>query len=41
LGERVAALLHGLPFVAVLDGVMVDGGCGGFDRFLKRAVLGL
>jgi hypothetical protein len=39
--ERVAALLHGLPFVAVLDGVVVDRDLGGFDGLLKRTVLGL
>ena len=40
LGERVPALLHGLPFVAVLDGVVVDRDFRCFDRLLKRAVFG-
>jgi hypothetical protein len=40
-GQGVAALLHGLPFVAVLEGAVVDGDFGFFDGLLKRAVLGL
>src|SRR5580658_9133317 len=40
LGQRVAALLHGLPLISILDRVVVDRELRGFDRLLKRAVLG-
>jgi hypothetical protein len=38
LGERVAALLHGLALVAVLDGV-VDRDLRCLDRLLKSSGL--